>query len=172
MSQEVIHDANNITVNTSNTSVNVIDSENKSVNVINQVTNVVEVERIRLEPIFVEAPATTTVNVAQEATKVVEVKTGLLGPKGEKGDNGGPFIIYQALPDTYYTTSSIFISSSLFIQSNVNDLFLVKNATGNSIFTISQSGVVVIATQSQQLTGTAPNGGMYFTSDSFFVGLG
>jgi hypothetical protein len=171
MSQEVIHDANNITVNTSNTSVNVIDSDNKSVNIINNVTNVVEVERIRLEPIFVEAPATTTVNVNQESTKIVEVHAGMIGAKGEKGDAGPPFMIYQALPDTWYTTSSIIVSSSLFVQSNTNDLFLVKNAAGANLFKVSQSGVVVIATQSQKLTGPAPYGGMYFTSDSFFVGL-
>jgi hypothetical protein len=170
MSQEVIHDANNITVNTSNTSVNVIDSDNKSVNIINNVTNVVEVERIRLEPIFVEAPATTTVNVNQESTKIVEVHAGLMGPKGDPGDSDGPFIFISN--NNWYTPATLLVSASLSIQSDVDNLFLVKNAAGANLFKVSQSGVIVIATQSQQLTGPAPNGGMYFTSDSFFVGLG
>jgi len=50
------------------------------------------------------------------------------------------------------------------------DVFLIKNAN-QTIFRVSQSGVVVLATQSAELTGTAPYGGMYFTSGSFFVGL-
>jgi hypothetical protein len=50
------------------------------------------------------------------------------------------------------------------------DVFLIKNAS-QTVFRVSQSGVVVLATQSAELTGTAPYGGMYFTSGSFFVGL-
>jgi hypothetical protein len=51
-----------------------------------------------------------------------------------------------------------------------SDIFLIKNAS-QTVFRVSQSGVVVLATQSVELTGTAPNGGIYFTSGSFFVGL-
>ncbi len=51
-----------------------------------------------------------------------------------------------------------------------NDIFLIKNAS-QTVLRVSQSGVIVLATQSVELTGTAPNGGMYFTSGSFFVGL-
>jgi len=51
-----------------------------------------------------------------------------------------------------------------------SDIFLIKNSN-QTMFRVSQSGVVVLATQSVELTGAAPNGGMYFTSGSFFVGL-
>ena len=68
-------------------------------------------------------------------------------------------------------SGSAVITGSLTIKSNVNDIFLIKNFAGNNIFTISQSGVVVLATQSAELTNPAPNGGMYFTSGAFFVGL-
>lgn len=51
-----------------------------------------------------------------------------------------------------------------------NDIFLIKNAN-QTILRVSQSGVVVIATQSVELPNPAPNGGIYFTSSSFFVGL-
>ena len=54
--------------------------------------------------------------------------------------------------------------------SPTNNLFLIKQGT-TPILTITQSGVVILATQSATLTGSAPNGGMYFTSGSFFVGL-
>jgi hypothetical protein len=57
------------------------------------------------------------------------------------------------------------------IKSNVNTIFLIRNFNNQSILTVSQSGVVIIATQSAELTSSAPNGGLYFTSESFFVGL-
>ena len=58
-----------------------------------------------------------------------------------------------------------------FVKSDVNDIFIIKNFNNQPILTVSQSGVVVVATQSVELTGTAPNGAIYFTSGSFFVGL-
>jgi hypothetical protein len=69
-----------------------------------------------------------------------------------------------------YSGSAV-ITGSLTIKSDVNDIFLIKNFAGNNIFTVSQSGVVVLATQSIELSNPAPNGGMYFTSGAFFVGL-
>ena len=54
--------------------------------------------------------------------------------------------------------------------SPTNNLFLIKQGT-TPILTITQSGVVILTTQSITLTGSAPNGGMYFTSGSFFIGL-
>lgn len=68
-------------------------------------------------------------------------------------------------------SGSAVITGSLEIKSNVNDIFIIKNFAGNNILTVSQSGVVVLATQSAELTSTAPYGGIYFTSSSFFVGL-
>ena len=78
MSQQIQADEHNITVNTNNTNVNVVDTDNNTVNVINQVTNIVEVEVIRTQPIQLESGA----------IEVVEVKTGLLGPKGDTGPIG------------------------------------------------------------------------------------
>jgi hypothetical protein len=78
MSQQIITDEHNITVNTNNTNVNVVDTDNNTVNVINQVTNIVEVEVIRVQPIQLESGA----------IEVVEVKTGFLGPKGDTGPIG------------------------------------------------------------------------------------
>jgi streptogramin lyase len=57
------------------------------------------------------------------------------------------------------------------ISGSASNLFLIRNGIGSSIFTVSQSGVVIFATQSSELIGNAPVGGMYFTSNSFFVGL-
>lgn len=57
------------------------------------------------------------------------------------------------------------------VSGSAQTLFLIKNSSNNNVLAVSQSGVVIIATQSIELTGTAPNGGMYFTSGSFFVGL-
>ena len=68
-------------------------------------------------------------------------------------------------------SGSAVITGSLEIISNVNNIFLIKNFNNQPVLTVSQSGVIIIATQSAELTSTAPNGGMYFTSGSFFVGL-
>jgi len=63
------------------------------------------------------------------------------------------------------------VSGSITAQVDTsNNIFLIKNA-GTNVLTVSQSGVVVLATQSAELTDTAPVGGIYFTSSSFFVGL-
>lgn len=68
-------------------------------------------------------------------------------------------------------TGSLAVTGSVGITSANNDIFIIKNIVGNSILTVSQSGVVILATQSAELIGPAPVGGIYFTSSSFFVGL-
>lgn len=78
---------------------------------------------------------------------------------------------YALNANAFPYSGSAVITGSLTIKSDVNDIFLIKNFAGNNIFTVSQSGVVVLATQSAELTDAAPNGGMYFTAGAFFVGL-
>jgi hypothetical protein len=68
-------------------------------------------------------------------------------------------------------SGSAVITGSLEIKSNVNNIFIIKNFDNQHILTVSQSGVIVIATQSIDPIGTAPNGAIYFTSSSFFIGL-
>jgi hypothetical protein len=48
--------------------------------------------------------------------------------------------------------------------------FLLTSASFN-LFEITDTGIAIFATQSNELSGSAPVGGMYFTSSSFFVGL-
>ena len=57
------------------------------------------------------------------------------------------------------------------ISGSAENLFLIRNGAGVNVLAVSQSGVIIFATQSAELEGTAPVGGMYFTSSSFFVGL-
>ena len=57
------------------------------------------------------------------------------------------------------------------ISGSATDLFLIKNTNNQNILRVSQSGIVVFATQSAALTVTAPNGGIYFTTNNFYVGL-
>ena len=68
-------------------------------------------------------------------------------------------------------SGSAIITGSLQIKSDINNVFLIKNFNNEPILTVSQSGVVIFATQSVELTGSAPNGAIYFTSESFFIGL-
>ena len=72
---------------------------------------------------------------------------------------------------TFPFSGSAVITGSLEIKSDINSIFIIKNFNNQPILTVSQSGVVVLATQSAELTGFAPNGGIYFTSGAFFVGL-
>jgi hypothetical protein len=68
-------------------------------------------------------------------------------------------------------SGSAVITGSLTIKSDINDVFIIKNFNDTPILTVSQSGVITVATQSSELTTTAPNGGIYFTSTAFWVGL-
>jgi hypothetical protein len=72
------------------------------------------------------------------------------------GGSGTPFRI---------STGSI--SASVDIGSTI---FLIKSASTN-ILSINNTGIITLVTQSTQLTTPAPNGGIYFTSTAFFVGL-
>jgi hypothetical protein len=68
-------------------------------------------------------------------------------------------------------SGSAVITGSLLVTGASDSLFLIKNAGGSVIFEVSQSGVLTIATQSATPSGTAPNGGITFTTTDFFVGL-
>ena len=68
---------------------------------------------------------------------------------------------------TPFRISTGSISASVDVGQNI--FLITKNNI--PVLTVSQSGVVIFSTQSQELTGPAPNGAIYFTSSSFFVGL-
>ena len=70
-----------------------------------------------------------------------------------------------------FTPFSVSNLGSTVISGSATDLFLIKNTNNQNILRVSQSGIVVFATQSATLSGAAPNGGIYFTSSSFYVGL-
>jgi len=69
--------------------------------------------------------------------------------------------------NTPFRISTGSISASVNIGSTI---FLITN-NNIPILTVSQSGIVILATQSIDPTGIAPNGAIYFTSSSFFLGL-
>jgi hypothetical protein len=78
----------------------------------------------------------------------------------------GAFIAFgnvtaSVIPSTYPDTASFIGTSS----------FLLTSASLR-LFEVTETGIVILATQSMELpSGSAPVGGMYFTSSSFFVGL-
>ena len=57
------------------------------------------------------------------------------------------------------------------ISGSADSLLLVKSVNNTSLLNVSQSGVVVLTTQSANPNSPAPNGGLYFTSSSLFIGL-
>lgn len=117
----------------------------------------------------------TTVEVTQPVTSIVHILTGPAGPSGPAGPAGptgaGIFTETALGSDIFFTTSSLQISGSLSVGNNYPDVFLVNNINGQPILTVTQSGYIILATQSAELTGLAPVGAIYFTSNSFFVGL-
>ena len=85
-----------------------------------------------------------------------------------KGDGSGITGIGAGFP----FTGDAVITGSLEIKGTGESLFLIRDAANSSVLEVSQSGVIVLSTQSIELdTTSAPNGGIYFTSTSFFVGL-
>jgi hypothetical protein len=70
-----------------------------------------------------------------------------------------------------YTPFSIGNTGAVTISGSASNLLTIKNSSGTNVLAVSQSGVVVLATSSVILSGTAPNGGIYFTSSSLYIGL-
>ena len=77
------------------------------------------------------------------------------------------YALNSSVADTPFRISTGSISASVNIGSTI---FLITN-NNIPVLTVSQSGIVILATQSIDPTGTAPNGAIYFTSSSFFIGL-
>ena len=77
------------------------------------------------------------------------------------------FAMNGGVVGTPFRISTGSISASVNIGSTI---FLITN-NNVPVLTVSQSGIVILATQSIDPTGTAPNGAIYFTSSSFFLGL-
>ena len=70
-----------------------------------------------------------------------------------------------------YTPFSISNIGEVTISGSASNLLSIKNSNNTNILVVSQSGVVILATSSIELSGIAPNGGIYFTSSSLFIGL-
>ena len=77
------------------------------------------------------------------------------------------YAMNSSVIDTPFRISTGSISASVNIGSTI---FLITN-NNIPVLTVSQSGIVILATQSIDPTGIAPNGAIYFTSSSFFIGL-
>ena len=83
-------------------------------------------------------------------------------------DVTGDIFIIRSASYNPFTVSNTGLTT---ISGSATNLFLIKNASNQAVLTVSQSGVVILATSSIELTNTAPNGGIYFTSNSLFIGL-
>lgn len=70
-----------------------------------------------------------------------------------------------------YTPFSVGKTGTTTISGSASNLLLVKNTSGVNLLTVSQSGVILLSTSSIELSSPAPNGGIYFTSSSLFIGV-
>lgn len=80
----------------------------------------------------------------------------------------GSFGVTNPSKDSLFLINS---QGTVNIKSNASDIFLVKNENNINLLNVNQSGVIILSTQSVELTDPAPNGGIYFTSNSFFIGI-
>ena len=68
-------------------------------------------------------------------------------------------------------TTALTINSGIQITSSANNPIQVLGTNNNNLLQVSQSGLIIFSTSSVIPSGTAPNGGILFTSASLFVGL-
>lgn len=136
----------------------------------------------------------TTVNVTpRQGNSIIVSAPGVQGTDGAQGPAGPagptapvrPFIATGSISASVDLGSNIFLvksgsqtflnltdQGSFTVASSAQNVFLIENVNTNaSILTVSQSGLIIFATQSAQLSNPAPNGGIYFTSASMFIGV-
>lgn len=68
-------------------------------------------------------------------------------------------------------TTTFKVNQGIQITSSATIPFQINNEASQSILQVSQSGLITFATFSVDATGVAPNGGVYFTSASMYIGL-
>jgi hypothetical protein len=90
--------------------------------------------------------------------------TGSLDINGTGGDI---FLVKSSS----FEVLSVKESGVVTITNNAPTIFLIQDTSFAPILAVSQSGVVIFSTQSIELSDPAPNGGIYFTSASFYIGL-
>jgi len=83
------------------------------------------------------------------------------------GNGGDIFLIKSSSVDVLTVKESGVVT----ITNDAPTMFLIRDTSFAPILAVSESGVVIFATQSQELTTTAPIGAIYFTSTSLFIGL-
>lgn len=75
------------------------------------------------------------------------------------------FLISNTNTSLKVSTSGVEVTSSAQVPLRVN------NASNQNLLQVSQSGVITVATQSSNPTGTITAGNIWFTSASFYVSL-
>jgi hypothetical protein len=70
-----------------------------------------------------------------------------------------------------FTPFSISSTGATTISSSAQDIFLIRNSNNTIVFEVSQSGIITLSTQSVVSSDPAPVGGIYFTSNSMYIGL-
>lgn len=83
------------------------------------------------------------------------------------GNGGDIFLIKSSSIEIFKVEENGAVS----LTNNAPTMFLIQDTSFAPILAVSQSGVIVFATQSAELANPAPNGGLYFTSNSLFIGL-
>ena len=108
-----------------------------------------------------------TTNAAGQPTNIIISNEGVSTAISASYALTASYAMNSSVVGTPFRISTGSISASVNIGSTI---FLITN-NNVPVLTVSQSGIVILATQSIDPTGPAPNGAIYFTSSSFFLGL-
>lgn len=106
-----------------------------------------------------------TASYALNASDPFIISTGSISASVNIGNN---IFLISSGSSTFFNIDN---QGSTTISSSASNIFLVKNQNNTSVLTVSQSGIIILSTQSVKLNDPAPNGGIYFTFNEFFVGL-
>jgi hypothetical protein len=164
---------------------------------ITAVSNNVEIENKASSAVITDIKKGTFVNVGVPVKQNIIITgqsiqgstgpAGLQGPQGPVGPAGPvrPFIATGSISASVNIGTNIFFvnsgnqtflnltnQGSFTVASSAQNVFLIKNVNTNAaILTVSQSGIVKFATQSNNPIGSTTAGSIYFTSSSLFIGL-
>lgn len=167
----IIPDNNEVILQDVNQTITVVDNNCcTTVNVTQPTTEVVQILAGAYIPAIISASYSTTASYALTASYF----EGLLTDRITSGEveavvsNTGSFFLIRSGSNVF---QQVDLTGSTTFTTDADTVFLIKNFGNNPIFTVSQSGMLILATHSIELISSAPVGGIYFTSNSFFVGL-
>jgi hypothetical protein len=164
---------NDVVISTSNQKVVVVDQSRPSnVEVTQPIISVVEVKTGPQGPIGPPGDSIDSGLFSEISpnlwftTSSLEI-TGSFKVNPSNPTSGDVFLISSGSYDVFKVKSD----GGVEVKNASPSILKVSDSNNIPVLTVSQSQIIILATQSSEIIEEAPNGGIYFTSSSLFVGL-